>query len=197
VIDVGANRGQFAVFARRRWPNARLVCFEPLPGPLEVLTRIADELGNTRVLPYALSDRSGEGRMHVTQSDDSSSLFTATQRQITAFPASVEIDEVGVALRRLDDLVTAADLPPPVLMKIDVQGAELDVLRGASGMLDSLSDVLVECSLVELYAGQRLLTETVLFARDHGFRVIGISNPTRELDGTPLQCDLLFRRAPL
>ena len=79
-------------------------------------------------------------------------------------------------------------------MKIDVQGAELDVLRGASGLLDAVCEILVECSLVELYAGQPLIGDTIVFAREQGFRVSGVSPPSRAPDGTPLQCDVLFRR---
>ena len=197
VIDVGSNRGQFAVFARRRWPNAKLLCFEPLPGPREVLTRLADELGSAQVFPYALSDEAGEKRMHVTRSDDSSSLLATTRRQIEVFPDMVEIDQVAVDVRRLDDLITVDDVSPPVLMKIDVQGAELDVLRGASRFLDTVRDILVECSLVELYSGQPLLDDTIVFARQLGFRVFGISSPSHGPDGAPLQCDVLFSRVPV
>jgi FkbM family methyltransferase len=195
VIDVGANRGQFAVFARYKWPNARLFCFEPLPGPREVLTRLAEKLGNTQVLPYALSDEDGERRMHVARSDDSSSLLAATPRQLEAFPDTLEIDELVVEVRRLDDLITAEDVSLPILMKIDVQGSELDVLHGASELLDAVREILVECSLVELYEGQALLDDTIRFAQGQGFRVIGLSDAVRAPDGTPLQCDVLFSRA--
>jgi FkbM family methyltransferase len=195
VIDVGSNRGQFAVFARHRWPNARVLCFEPLPGPRNVLTRIADELGNVKVFPYALSDEAGERRMHVARSDDSSSFLTATPRQLEAFPDTLEVEEQVVEVRRLENLVTAEDVSHPVLMKIDVQGAELDVLHGASELLGAVREILVECSLVELYAGQPLLDDTILFAREQGFRLTGLSAPSRASDGTPLQCDVLFSRA--
>jgi FkbM family methyltransferase len=194
VIDVGSNRGQFAIFARHRWPKARLFCFEPLPGPREVLTPLAEELGNAQVLPYALSDEGGERRMHVARSDDSSSLLAATGCQLEAFPDTVEVDEQVVQVRRLDNLITKEDVSHPILMKIDVQGAELDVLRGASGLLDGVREILVECSLVELYVGQPLLDDMILFARECGFRVIGVSPPSRAPDGTPLQCDVLFSR---
>jgi hypothetical protein len=55
--------------------------------------------------------------------------------------------------------------------------------------------MLVECSLVELYAGQALLDDTVRFAKDQGFRVVGLSPPLRAPDGRPLQCDALFSRS--
>jgi FkbM family methyltransferase len=194
VIDVGSNRGQFAVFARHRWPTARVLCFEPLPGPREVLTRVADELGDVQVFPYALGDEGGERRMHVSRSDDSSSFLGATPRQLEAFPDTREVEEQVVEVRRLESLIGEQDASPPVLMKIDVQGAELDVLRGASGLLGAMGEILVECSLVELYAGQPLLDDTILFAREQGFRLTGVSAPSRASDGTPLQCDVLFSR---
>jgi FkbM family methyltransferase len=193
VIDVGSNRGQFAVFARQRWPSARLICFEPLPGPRALLAALADDLGNAQVLPYALADERGERTMRVGRADDSSSLLTPTPRQIEAFPDAVEVDQIPVDARRLDEL--SLELPPPILLKIDVQGAELDVLRGASGVLDDVQEILVECSLVELYGGQPLLDDTVLFLRDRGYRVLGVSQATRGPDGTPLQCDVLFKQA--
>jgi FkbM family methyltransferase len=194
VIDVGSNRGQFAVFARHRWPKARVLCFEPLPGPRQVLTRVAHELGNVKVFPYALGNEGGERSMHVARSDDSSSFLAATPRQLEAFPDTREVEEQVVEVRRLENLISEEDVSPPVLMKIDVQGAELDVLRGASGLLGRVREILVECSLVELYTGQPLLDDTILFAREQGFRLSGLSAPSRASDGTPLQCDVLFSR---
>ena len=194
VIDVGANRGQFAVFARRMWPDARLLCFEPLPDARRVLSVVANQLGNVRVFPYALSDESGEQRMRVAQADDSSSLLTATRRQVDAFPKTVKVGEVPVDAKRLDELTETLELPHPVLLKIDVQGAELQVLRGASEMLHDADDALIECSLVELYEEQSLIDETIEFCRNQGFRIRGLSQPSRGPDGTPLQCDVLFRR---
>jgi FkbM family methyltransferase len=194
VIDVGSNRGQFAVFARHRWPSASLLCFEPLPAPRQVLTRLAEELGNVQVFPYALGDEDGERRMYVARSDDSSSLLTATPRQLEAFPDTIDVDELRVEVHRLDNLMTEEAVSLPILLKVDVQGAELEVLRGSSGLLDAVCEILVECSLVELYAGQALIGDTIAFARQQGFMVTGVSPPSRAADGTPLQCDVLFRR---
>ena len=73
--------------------------------------------------------------MHVARSDDSSSLLPATGLQVEAFPDTVEVAEMVVDVRRLDDLIAVDEVPHPISMKIDVQGAELDVLRGASGLL--------------------------------------------------------------
>jgi FkbM family methyltransferase len=195
VIDIGANRGQFAIFARDRWPNAKLICFEPLPGARGTLLRVANDLGDAEVLPYALGAEADRRRMRVSESDDSSSLLAATSRQLEAFPESVEVDGFDVDVCRLDDVVSTGDVRAPALLKIDVQGAELDVLRGASGLLDQVHQMLVECSLLELYVGQALLDDVVVFAREGGFRVISVSAPIRAPGGPPLQCDVLFSRA--
>ena len=194
VIDVGANRGQFAIFARRRWPNARLVCFEPLTLPREILTRVARELGDVQVFSYAVGDQEAERTMRVAQADDSSSLLVATRRQVEAFPDTIEVDETAVQVRRLDDVIAATQEAHPILLKIDVQGAELDVLRGGSAVLADVQDILIECSLVELYVGQPLLDDVILFCHDRGYRVAGIEPSAPGRGDTHLQCDVLFTR---
>jgi len=73
VIDVGANKGQFAVYARIRWPNARLICFEPLPNPRAKLVRVTS--GHAEIHDCALGAEPGEGRMHLATRTDSSSLL--------------------------------------------------------------------------------------------------------------------------
>ena len=102
---------------------------------------------DAQVLPYALSDKAGERTMHVARADDSSSLLGATQLQLEAFPDTAEVDQVAVDVRRLDELISIEGVRGPVLLKIDVQGAELDVLRGTSGMLRTVGEMLMECSL--------------------------------------------------
>ena len=78
-------------------------------------------------------------------------------------------------------------------MKIDVQGAELDVLHGAHRTLERVDDVLAECSFRELYEGQSLVSSVLaeLFAKD--FELTDVSSGTRDPCG-PIQADFLLRR---
>src|SRR5882762_6091377 len=57
VIDIGANRGQFALFAERRFPQATVICFEPLPEPRAQLQRVVGASGRLRLFDAAVSDR--------------------------------------------------------------------------------------------------------------------------------------------
>ena len=162
VLDVGAHRGQFALFILHRFPGARLYCFEPLPDARATLGWILAERPEARIFPVALGSRSGRATMHVSRRDDSSSLLPLTERQTEAFPGTEEVAQIEVEVARLDDVLVNADsLPRPCLLKIDVQGNELEVLRGAVGTLDLVDEILVECSFVELYRGQARAEEVV------------------------------------
>jgi FkbM family methyltransferase len=190
VIDVGANKGQFAVYARIRWPNARLICFEPLPKPRAKLVRVTR--GQAEIHDCALGAEPGEGRMHLASRTDSSSLLALGARQKAIFGME-ESGELWVPIKRLDACVSTP-LPRPFLLKIDVQGFELEVLKGATGLLPNLDAVYVEASYVELYEGQALHEEIERYLTDAGFILDGRYN-THLHQGEPVQADLLFRRA--
>ncbi len=97
---------------------------------------------------------------------------------------------------RLDEVMEADRLAAPTLLKIDVQGYELELLRGAERSLAAIDEILVECSFVELYAGQPLADDVVCHLRERGFGLNGVHSVARGADGRPLQADLLFSRRP-
>ena len=193
VLDVGANRGQFALIAARRWPEARLVCFEPLPHARAVLERVLRRHRRFDVVDAALSDHKGMAQLHVAGADDSSSLLPITQLQVETFPGTEEVSTLQVRTLRLDEEVAPGTIDRPALLKIDVQGAELSVLRGAVGLLPDLDAILVESSFAELYAGQALADDVIRFLHASGFALVAIAGPTRDAKGNVLQADLVFR----
>jgi FkbM family methyltransferase len=190
VTDVGANKGQFAVYARVRWPLARLICFEPLPAPRATLERVTR--GQAEIHDCALGAEPGEGRMHLATRTDSSSLLALGARQKAIFGME-ESGELRVPIKRLDACLTTP-LPRPVLLKIDVQGFELEVLKGATALLPHIDAIYVEASYVELYEGQPLHEEIERYLTETGFILDGRYN-THVHQGEPVQADLLFRRA--
>jgi len=173
VIDVGANRGQFSLFAARRFPAAELHCFEPLPEALEVLTSTLSAHRRLRVYRVALGASGGTGTFNVATSDDSSSLLTATGTQTASFPKAEVAERRPVEVARLDDVLFPAELSRPCLLKVDVQGYEFEVLRGAETLLDAVDELLIECSFVELYRGQPLAAEIVGYCAEKGFPLAG------------------------
>ena len=192
VIDVGANKGQFSAFAAVNWRASELIAFEPLPAPRTTYTALLGR--RATMFPYAAGAAEATAEIRVASRDDSSSLLPLGSRQKTLF----HMDEVGVetvVVRPLDDCLDGEALKSPVLLKIDVQGFELEVLKGAVRILKNVSAVYVECSYVELYEGQAIAHEIITFLETHGFSQAGEFNLMSDAKGLAIQADLLFLRS--
>ena len=194
VIDVGANRGQFALFALHRFPDAAVHCFEPVPPALRLLRRTVG--GNERVVVWDLAVGASEDRVeiNVSERDDCSSLLVPGKRLTDLQPASRTVSTVSAVVTRLDNVFLPGAFRGPTLLKIDVQGYEEQVLEGADGLMPVLDEILVEGSFVEMYEGQCLADDLIGMLNKRGFRLRGVFSMTRDSDGTPLQADLLFAR---
>jgi FkbM family methyltransferase len=187
VIDVGANRGQFALFALHRFPRAMVHAFEPLPAAVAVFRRVTEPSARVTLSAVALGAAPGRLTMHVTNEDDASSALPLTPEA----SARLGLHEVA----RVEVPVTALDLafpaPPsrPCLLKLDVQGGELEVLRGAERLLASVDEVLTEVSFVPLYVGQPLADDVIAFLAERGF--VAVAGGDRR---DAAQADVLLRR---
>lgn len=193
VIDVGAHRGEFALVARRCFPEARLDSFEPLPAAFSHLEQVTRKDPLTTIHQVALGERSGETTIHVSRRDHSSSLLPITARQSALFRGTDEKSEHTIREGRLSEFVDPDSINEPALLKLDVQGYELQVLRGCADLLDRFSHVYVECSFVELYEGQALADEVIVWLYERGFRLRGVYNALfRRNDRSAIQADFLF-----
>ncbi len=192
VADVGANRGQFSLVCRRIKPQARIAAFEPLPAPAAIYRALFRGDPGVRLHACALAPQRGEMTMHVSGREDSSSLLPISDLQSRNFPGTEEVGICRVPVGPLSDFVGREDLGGQNLLKIDVQGFELEVLKSAETLLSQFRWVYAECSSVPLYEGQALADEVVQWLKARRFDLIGRFNPSCGRDGTPLQADLLF-----
>lgn len=194
VLDVGANRGQFALLARHLFPAARIYCFEPLPQPRSKIKQLFAADSGVIVLPHVLGAERGTAEFHVSHADDSSSLLRPTEIQTSAHPDSRTVQSTPMPVTTLDAAVAELRIDRPALLKLDVQGAELDVLRGGELTLQTVDHLFVECSFCELYAGQGSIDDVIAFLRERGFCITGSGVPSHGPSGETLQIDLLFGR---
>lgn len=194
VVDIGANRGQFALVARQCFPAARVVSFEPLPGPAVVYRAVFAGDARARLIEAAIGSQAGEATIHISARDDSSSLLPITARQNALFPGTAGMGTATIRVARLADHVPAEIIMPPALLKLDVQGFELQALAGCEDVLARFAWVYVECSFVELYAGQAFADAVIAWLRERGFVLQGVYNMAYDGEGRAVQADFLFGR---
>ena len=192
LIDVGANRGQFALLVLDRFPTADIHSFEPLPAEGEVLRSVVAAPLTCHAL--ALGASAGEATFYVTSKRDSSSLLVPGAAQTAASGITLTA-ATKVRVARLTDVLDVATLPQPILMKIDVQGGELDVLKGAEDALPLIDAIYTEVSFVTLYEGQPLASEITAYLHQQGFELRGVYNHFFAAGVGPTQADFLYVRS--
>jgi FkbM family methyltransferase len=197
VLDVGANTGQYACEVRRGGYQGRIVSFEPLSAPYQILSRIAERDPRHECRQIALGNSDQIQLMHVSSNLVSSSLFEITDEAVMACPESALIGTEAVKVVRLDtirDEILRDD--DRVYLKIDTQGYEKEVLFGATNALLKAAAIEVELSLVPLYRDQPLLPELWDLLNGLGFQLVwverGFVDPG---SGFMMQVDGLFTRA--
>jgi FkbM family methyltransferase len=197
VLDVGANRGQYAAQLRVHGYAGRIVSFEPLAAAHAQLTAAARKDPGWSVAPrMALGASAGEIEIHVSGNSFSSSILDMLPEHEQAAPGSGYVASETVSLKRLDEaageILTGSR---NVLLKIDTQGYEDQVLAGASALLPRLTAIQTELSLVPLYAGQPLFDEMRAKIEALGFVLFAVfPGYVHEQTGQTLQIDGFFVR---
>lgn len=197
VIDVGASEGGFARSLREHGYRGDIHSFEPLRdafGRLERATR-----GDPRWRAHRLAAGSAPGRrtINVAANGSSSSLLPVSRLSTTAEPESRFVRSEEIEIVTLDHffLGQSRQVHGPVMLKIDVQGYEDEVLRGADALLRTVDVVQVELSFVPLYEGGPLYAQMLRMLEALGYHVYtiipGFRSPST---GAMLQADAIFVR---
>lgn len=194
VVDVGANVGQFAVATAKLLPAARVHSFEPVPDCADELRDNVSGL-DVAVYPMALGENAGTLEFYVNSSSPSSSALPLAKSHREAFPEAQEESTIEVEVSTLDWVFEDIDLERPLLIKLDVQGFEAHVLRGAEETLKRADYLLLEVSFRPMYEGELTFMGMARMMEGYGFRferpVGWLSDPQT---GEILQMDALFAR---
>lgn len=193
VIDIGANRGQFALVARE-YGCKKIISFEPLPEAASVFRELFASDPAVSMHMVAIGECDEQKRMHLSARDDSSSLLEIGKTQSDIFSGTHEIGTTEIEVRRLEQCLRSDEIVSPALLKLDVQGYELQALKGCNPLLDRFDAIYCECSFVELYKGQHLANDVIVYLYGLGYGFAGIFNPFYDGNGQCIQADFLFRR---
>jgi len=197
VLDVGANRGQYAGELRSAGYTERIVSFEPLAEPFEALSREAKQDPRWRCLKLGLGASPSRSTMHVAGNQAASSSLLRMEGWIAdAAPHQAYVGTEMVNVARLDDVApTLVGARDRMMLKLDVQGYELEVLRGGPSTLRRAEVLEAELSLVALYEDQPLWRETVDYLRQAGLELVCLDPNLHDDDGRLLQMDGIFARS--
>jgi FkbM family methyltransferase len=189
-LDVGAHIGLWTEDLLRVVPSARVIVVEPQ----DDLRAIAEArfAGDDRVtvLGCALADREGSRPFHLMGAAVNGSLYEPNPDMNDLYRAGWELERtVNVQTRTVDAITNGR---PVSLLKIDVQGAEHEVLAGATDTLNRTSAVMLEVEFLSHYAGDVTFPALHEWMADRGFRLTGISEPARSPAGAMLCSDACY-----
>jgi FkbM family methyltransferase len=184
IIDVGANAGQFAFMARYCWPASHIDCFEPDPNPFELLKEKYQYSQHISLFDCALGEEDGELPLLLGVTSAQNSFLVEHNKSAKG--------SKSVPVKTLNGIYSENNLSN-TLLKVDVQGYELQVLRGGSNILSRLKFILLEVSLAELYENGARLDEIWYFLRRQGYSYAGIIDQYKDPhSGRILQMDVIF-----
>lgn len=178
IFDVGANIGYVSKHYRKCFPGATVWAFEPTPDTCAVLQDYVKGDSRVRVEQLALSNESGEAEFYVdnqTYGGGANSLLPHSEHFFESAPKA-DYKAVRVETVRLDDFLARHEIDRVDILKLDVEGAELLVLEGASQALTDSRIGLInaEVRLVADFEGQPLAHDLAAFLAKFGYRTFNL-----------------------
>lgn len=199
IIDVGANKGQFRDLMRHDLDfSGKIVSFEPIQYLSNALAARAAKDGNWVVMPYALGSAPGTAILNVTQSLDLSSVLEPRTLIEDLADAARVVAREEVRVETLTGLVQSKAIDPGSghsFLKIDTQGFDLEVLKGAERILTMYPILHIELSFMPLYLGAPTYSEVIEWITSRGYSIGGVFPVSYAPHGELMDADVLFVRA--
>jgi FkbM family methyltransferase len=191
IYDIGAFYGYWTKATRKIFPDAQYVLFE---ANAENERKLRDS-GERYLIAALANDEHAQKTFYLPKSavGTGASLY----REQSEHYAGDNLRTVSVTTRRLDPLAAEHKLPPPNLIKLDVQGAELDVLAGAGDLLSHAAVLIAEMSLLAHNQAAPLIADVIGGIDRLGFHCADICDVLKARNGSVLQVDMLFVKPAL
>lgn len=197
-LDAGAAVGDYILQLRRSGYTGRVISFEPMAAPYATLRQRAgrDPYGKWEAIQCGLAAESGYAEIHVSENSVSSSLLPLTEAHTSIADPVGYVAKERIALRPLADFADKIAAADRVFLKMDVQGYEYEVLRGAGEVLNQVRVIECELSLAPMYKGQMLYREMIAEFEKRGFETFSFTRGCCDWNtGKLLQMDGIFVRS--
>jgi FkbM family methyltransferase len=195
IFDVGANIGQYRNFLRKIGYKNKIVSIEPMSKEHRLISEASKTDKNWIVAPRCgLGDSNKKESINISENSYSSSILNMLSKHELAAPNSKYIDSEQIDIKTFNDIFDRYKTPGGIyFLKIDTQGYELEVLKGASVALNSISAVKIELSIVELYENSETYEFYLNYFRDLGYELWDIEPGFRNFNTSQmLQFDAIF-----
>ncbi|OOZ40925.1 hypothetical protein BOW52_05225 [Solemya elarraichensis gill symbiont] len=193
ILDVGANEGQFGSFLREIGFDGYIYSFEPVNEAFEILSKISADDEKWIVFNFALGSETGETTINVSEFSSFSSILTLTDYALEHWDASKVNHTQTITIKTLDECLANGIIPNRnLLLKMDTQGYDLEVFRGAKNLLPKVSCMLSELSIIPVYEGAPDYKETLAIFEDSGFSVSGFYPTTHNKNLSLNEVDCVF-----
>lgn len=186
IIDIGANEGLFIKAAKYIFPKAKIYAFEPQTRFYSIIKKIK----NVTAFNFGLWDKEGESIFYVNRENTGASSFLKPLKNYTKYIGTKDkLLEVRLQRKRFDKL--KIPIERPCFVKIDVEGAETNVLRGFGSRLKEVDVLQIEWFFKNFHENQTKLGNLIPLLEKYGF-VGFIQRELGYIEGYPSACDLIF-----
>jgi FkbM family methyltransferase len=185
IFDVGASNGRWTREIVKIFPGATVFLFEPGTAYTDEMRTTLDSHDRLKLFPLAIGERDGPVTFHV-HPDPLGSTTVDWQEGNFATP-------ITVPMRTIDSLINEGAIPPPDLIKMDIQAGELAALKGAIGALPKVRVLHLETWIMQAYGGKiPLLADLMVFLRPLRFRLFDLGTQFRTDTGALYSIDACF-----
>lgn len=193
-IDIGASSGEFAKNVKKYFGFKKALLIEPIPCNVDILK---NAFNNVLVCQCAVSDKAEKKMFNWYKFHYSSSLLNTLEGANSSGRKNKKFlcKKIPVQVKTLDSILKSYRFQEKIdLLKIDVQGSELDVLRGAKNCLEKAQFIFLEVSFKKIYKKACLFYEIDSFLKKKSFMLVSLQEGYRNRKGELIQADALYKK---
>jgi FkbM family methyltransferase len=173
IVDIGANHGTWTREALKHFPNAHYTLLEPQHWLKNSMSDILEQNDKVKFHPFGAGEKKGSFKFTIVDRDDSCSFrYTEEEAKENGF------EQIEIPVVTLNELLSESELPAPDIIKIDAEGLDIEVLKGASNFLGKTEIFMVEAGVVNKLFNNSFL-KLINFMDENGYRLFEITDLNR------------------
>ncbi len=192
IIDGGAYQGNIIQNFLSSYQNPTIYVFEPFPDSVSILRNRFSKYNNIYIFEKALGASNCHVIFNVVNNIVSSSILTPSELLYKYHGSKMDIKEsIEVEQIRIDSIAELQDIEIDIV-KLDIQGYELEALKGAQGILKRIKTITVEVEFIALYKNQALFSDIDFFLRENNFQLFNLYELWTQQDGQLTAGDAIY-----